>query len=106
MTNIKTTAALAQALTLVTCSAAPVVAEDREQVCTGVAGIAMSGAELGLTIEPIDPAINLIVQNSATLKDAAPLVSVLVSGYARGVLGENPDSVGMSAFATCMSVGA
>lgn len=102
----KTTAAFALALTLVTCSAAPVVAGDKERVCEGMAGIALSGAELGLTMELIDPAIDVIVENSLTLEDAAPLVSVLASGYARGVMGEDPSTVGMSVYANCMSIDA
>ncbi len=106
MTHIKRTAALALALTLATCSAAPVVAGEKERTCEGMSGIAMTGAALGLTMELIDPAIDMIVQNSATLEDAAPLVSVLASGYARGVMGESPDSVGMSVYANCMSIGA
>lgn len=104
----KTTAAFALALTLVTCSAAPVVAEGYPEldVCKALATIAMEGAEMGAAVDYIDPAIDELHAIAETEEDARSFVSVFVSGYAQGVTGTPPEAVALKAYAVCASVAA
>lgn len=93
-----------RAIMFATCIAAPTQADDVD-ICRVLSEIAYQGALDGFTLESIPDGLKPIVEAQSDEMEFRAMVSVYLSGYARGMVFAEAAETAATMFAGCMSEG-